>query len=63
MIADAVGTKANNQESSPVFVTNIPRGYRDWRLISVAHEAILKTCFPCHEAVKSRDLVFTRYSP
>ena len=27
---------AANQED--VFVTNIPPGYRDWRLISVAHE-------------------------
>ena len=24
MIADAVGTKTNNQQSSPIFVTNIP---------------------------------------
>src|SRR5260370_20991950 len=39
MIADAVGAKTNHQESSPIFVTNIPPGYRDWRLISVAHEA------------------------
>jgi hypothetical protein len=23
----------------------------------------LKTCFPCHQAVKSRDCVFTRYAP
>ena len=48
MIADAVGTKTNNlptpgsgtasQESFPIFVTEIPPGYRDWRLISVAHE-------------------------
>ena len=27
-----------NQEGVSVFVTNIPPGYRDWRLISVAHE-------------------------
>jgi hypothetical protein len=27
-----------------------------------ADEAPLKTCFPCHEAIKARDLVFTRYS-
>ena len=27
-----------NQEPAPLFVTEIPRGYRDWRLISVAHE-------------------------
>ena len=28
-----------------------------------ADEAMLKTCFPCHEAVKGRDFVFTRYAP
>jgi hypothetical protein len=28
-----------------------------------ADEAKLKTCFPCHEAVKDRDFVFTRYAP
>ncbi len=26
-------------------------------------EAPLKTCFPCHQAVKARDFVFTRYTP
>jgi hypothetical protein len=25
--------------------------------------ASLKTCFPCHEPVKDRDFVFTRYAP
>ena len=25
-------------EAAPIFVTAIPPGYRDWRLISVAHE-------------------------
>ena len=156
-IADAVGAKTNNRESSPIFVTNIPPGYRDWRLISVAHEegslndlrailgndvaikayregelpfpdgtiiarlawsyvpseennkifgrsqsfvagspangvqfmvkdskkyaatggwgfghfkdgkpaggAFMQSCFPCHDAIKSRDAVFTRYAP
>jgi hypothetical protein len=28
-----------------------------------ADVAPLKTCFPCHQAVKARDLVFTRYAP
>ena len=28
-----------------------------------AGEAVLKTCFPCHQAVAGRDLVFTRYTP
>jgi hypothetical protein len=147
------------QEAAPIFVTEMPPGYRDWRLISVAHEAgdlndirailgndvainayregtlpfpdgtiiarlawsydaseennsvfgrrqsfvagppkngvqfmvkdaskyastggwgfaqfdendgkpadeaVLNTCFPCHQAIKARDLVFTRYAP
>ena len=28
-----------------------------------ADEVMLKTCFPCHEPVKDRDFVFTRYAP
>ena len=28
-----------------------------------AGAALLKTCFPCHEPVKARDFVFTRYAP
>jgi hypothetical protein len=28
-----------------------------------ATDAVLNTCFACHEAVKTRDLVFTRYAP
>lgn len=145
-----------DEEAAPVFVKTIPPGYRDWRLISVAHEegklddirailgndiainayregqvpfpegtiiarlawshdaseennkafgqaqsfvagapkngvqfmvkdskkyaatggwgyahfddgkpaddSVLKTCFPCHAAIKDRDYVFTRYS-
>src|SRR5215813_5917019 len=27
------------QKAAPVFVTKIPPGYRDWRVVSVAHEA------------------------
>jgi hypothetical protein len=146
-----------DQEVAPVFVTKIPAGYRDWRLISVAHEEgtlndirallgnpkaieafrkgaphfpegtiiarlawdyvsseennktfgrnqsfvagppkngvqfmikdskkyastggwgygqfddgkpadekVMKACFPCHEQIKERDFVFTRYAP
>jgi hypothetical protein len=123
------------QAAAPIFGIKIPDGYRDWRFISVAHEAgelndirtiiaalhykfvpsaennkafgrdqsfvvgaptnnqfmikdskkyaatggwgfghfnndgkkvddaFMKTCFPCHEKVKKRDLVFTRYAP
>ncbi len=28
-----------------------------------ADDAVLNTCFACHQAVKDRDLVFTRYAP
>jgi len=34
----APGLAEANQESPLTFVTEIPAGYRDWRLISVAHE-------------------------
>src|ERR1700712_58513 len=27
------------QEAAPIFVKNIPPGYRDWKVVSVAHEA------------------------
>jgi len=146
-----------DQEATPIFVSEIPAGYRDWRVISVAHEegnlnslgallgndvaikayrekklpfpdgtiiaalhfrhlpseennkvfgrdqsfvpgpptnvqfmvkdsakyaatggwgfghftpdgkpgdeALMKTCFPCHEKAKASDLVFTHYAP
>jgi hypothetical protein len=26
-------------------------------------KALLQTCFPCHQKMKARDLVFTRYAP
>ena len=42
-IAGGVASMANASrsaggETAPVYVTKIPPGYRDWRLISVAHE-------------------------
>ena len=43
MVAAAVvftarASRSSSQEATPVFVTEIPKGYRDWRLVSVAHE-------------------------
>jgi hypothetical protein len=38
-------------------------GYAHFNDGKTADEAMLKTCFPCHEAVKNRDFIFTRYSP
>ena len=29
----------------------------------LAGDAVLKTCFPCHQANEARDLVFTHYAP
>jgi len=37
LIAPAPGDA--NGEPSPIFVTEIPQGYRDWKWIAVAHEA------------------------
>ncbi|MCI0388695.1 MAG: cytochrome P460 family protein [Acidobacteria bacterium] len=34
----ATASRHAAQEAAPIFVTKIPPGYRDWRLISVAHE-------------------------
>src|SRR6185295_18315450 len=155
----AKAPRTTNQDVAPIFVTEIPPGYRDWKLVSVAHEegqlndirailgndiaikayreaklpfpegaivgriawrhvpseennkifgreqsfvageappwylqfmvkdskkyaatggwgyaqfdkdgksgpeSDLKKCFPCHQAIKERDFVFTRYSP
>jgi hypothetical protein len=28
-----------------------------------AEKTLLQTCFPCHNAIKARDLVFSRYAP
>jgi hypothetical protein len=155
----ATASHFTTQQAVPIFVTEIPQGYRDWKLVSVAHEegelkdirailgndiaiksyregklsfpdgaiigriawrhvaseennkvfgreqsfvageappwylqfmvkdskkyaatggwgyaqfdkdgkpgpeSDLKKCFPCHQAIKDRDFVFTRYSP
>jgi hypothetical protein len=33
------GSGQTEKQAAPAFVTTMPPGYRDWRLISVAHEA------------------------
>jgi Cytochrome P460 len=35
----AVPSLNADESAAPIFVTKIPPGYRDWRLISVSHEA------------------------
>ena len=38
-------------------------GYAHFNDGKPAADTLLKTCFPCHQAIKDRDFVFTRYSP
>jgi hypothetical protein len=38
-------------------------GFADFTDGKPADEAMHRTCFPCHEPVKARDFVFTRYAP
>ena len=40
MVAGVVALRTGHAEAkdASIFVTNIPAGYRDWRLVSVAHE-------------------------
>jgi hypothetical protein len=38
-------------------------GYGHFEGGKSADEAMLKTCFPCHQPAQSRDFVFTRYAP
>lgn len=38
-------------------------GFAQFKDGKPADEASLKTCFPCHQPAKARDLVFTHYSP
>jgi hypothetical protein len=47
-----------NDDVAPVFVTKIPPGYRDWRLVSVAHEEGNLHSFA---AVLGNDVTITAY--
>jgi len=38
-------------------------GFADFKDTKPKDEAAHQTCFPCHEAAKARDYVFTRYAP
>jgi hypothetical protein len=38
-------------------------GFADFRNGKPGDEVLHKTCFPCHQPAKERDLVFTRYAP
>jgi len=38
-------------------------GFAQFKDGKPAEDALLTTCFPCHEPVKARDFVFTHYAP
>jgi hypothetical protein len=38
VLASATASRHADEEAAPIFGIKIPPGYRDWRLISVAHE-------------------------
>jgi hypothetical protein len=38
-------------------------GFAQFNNGKAANEALLKTCFPCHEPFKAGDFVFTHYAP
>ena len=35
----ALAAEQANEDAAPIFVKNIPSGYRDWKVVTVAHEA------------------------
>jgi hypothetical protein len=38
-------------------------GFAQFKDGKPADEEVHKTCFPCHESIKARDLIFTHYAP
>jgi hypothetical protein len=50
-------------KDSKKYATTGGWGFADFTDGKPADEAVHKTCFPCHEAAKARDFVFTRYAP
>jgi Cytochrome P460 len=38
-------------------------GFADFKNGKPGDEVLHKNCFPCHQPVKDRDYVFTRYAP
>ena len=50
-------------KDSKKYATTGGWGFAQFKDGKPAEAALLKTCFPCHESVKARDFVFTRYAP
>ena len=50
-------------KDSKKYATTGGWGFAQFQDGKPAGEALLKTCFPCHEPAKAHDFVFTRYAP
>jgi hypothetical protein len=61
-----VGSPANVQfmvKDSKKYAATGGWDFADFKDGKLASEAVLKTCFSCHEPAKDRDFVFTHYAP
>jgi hypothetical protein len=61
-----VGSSANVQfmvKNSKKYAATGGWGFGDFKDGKPAGEAVMKTCFSCHEPAKDHDFVFTRYAP
>jgi hypothetical protein len=61
-----VGSAVNMQvmvKDSKKYAATGGWGFGDFKDGKPASEAVIKTCFSCHEPAKDRDFVFTRYAP
>jgi hypothetical protein len=50
-------------KDSKKYATTGGWGYAHFDDGKPANETFMQSCFPCHEKIKSRDFIFTRYSP
>jgi hypothetical protein len=50
-------------KDSKKYATTGGWGFAQFKDGKPADEALLNTCFPCHEPIKDRDFVFTHYAP
>jgi Cytochrome P460 len=60
------GTRVNMQvmvKDSKKYAASGGWGFADFKDGKPGDKALHETCFPCHEPVKDRDFVFTRYAP
>jgi hypothetical protein len=64
--ATFAGSAVNVQfmvKNSEKYATSGGWGFADFTNGKPGSEALIKTCFPCHQPGKDRDYVFTRYAP